>query len=67
MGCAAISASYPFIPTRLSYLLGLVVGLGSISAVAFSTSYQLVAWFRCGRGSVLLLVQEQQQSGSILL
>jgi hypothetical protein len=37
---------YPFIPGRLSYLLWLVVALGSISAVAFSTSYQLVAWFR---------------------
>ncbi|WIA44093.1 hypothetical protein OEZ86_010446 [Tetradesmus obliquus] len=45
-GCAAISALYPFIPGRLSYLLWLVVALGSISAVAFSTSYQLVAWFR---------------------
>ncbi|KAF6259792.1 hypothetical protein COO60DRAFT_1700650 [Scenedesmus sp. NREL 46B-D3] len=45
-GCAAISAVYPFIPGRLSFLLWLVVGLGSISAVAFSTSYQLVAWFR---------------------
>eukprot|EP00878_Enallax_costatus_P041856 GHUV01048761.1.p1 GENE.GHUV01048761.1~~GHUV01048761.1.p1 ORF type:complete len:240 (+),score=41.68 GHUV01048761.1:464-1183(+) len=45
-GCAAIAASYPFIPPRLNYLLWVVVALGSISAVAFSTSYQLVAWFR---------------------
>jgi hypothetical protein len=33
-------------PTHLAYLLGLVVVLGAVSAVAFSTSYQLVAWFR---------------------
>eukprot|EP00775_Hariotina_reticulata_P003412 gene3412-3685_t len=45
-GCAALSATYPFISTRLVYLLWLVVGLGSVSSVAFSTSYQLVAWFR---------------------
>lgn len=34
-------------PTHLTYLLGLVVVLGAVSAIAFSTSYQLVAWFRC--------------------
>jgi hypothetical protein len=34
-------------PWRLSYLLWLVVLLGAVSSVAFSTSYQLVAWFRC--------------------
>ncbi|KAF8061140.1 hypothetical protein HT031_004601 [Scenedesmus sp. PABB004] len=45
-GCCALAAAYPFTPMRLGSLLGVVVGLGSISAVAFSTSYQLVAWFR---------------------
>lgn len=48
--CAALAAYYPFMPTRLAYLLGLVVVLGAVSAVAFSTSYQLVAWFRCVGG-----------------
>lgn len=51
-GCAALAASYPFTPPRLGVLLGVVVALGSVSAVAFSTSYQLVAWFRCSRGSL---------------
>lgn len=44
--CAALAAYYPFMPTHLVYLLGLVVVLGAVSSVAFSTSYQLVAWFR---------------------
>jgi hypothetical protein len=44
--CAALAAYYPFMPTRLVHLLVLVVVLGSVSSVAFSTSYQLVAWFR---------------------
>jgi hypothetical protein len=43
---AALAAYYPFMPTHLAYLLGLVVVLGAVSSVAFSTSYQLVAWFR---------------------
>jgi hypothetical protein len=49
-GCAAMAAYYPFMPGRLSHLLWLVAGLGGVSSVAFSTSYQLVAWFRCDSG-----------------
>jgi len=45
-GCAALCAAFPFLPTRLGVLLGTTMVLGIVSAIAFSTSYQLVAWFR---------------------
>lgn len=46
LGCAAICAAFPFIPQHLDALLCAVGMLGAFSAVAFSTSYQLVASFR---------------------
>jgi len=55
--CAALAAYYPFMPTHLVYLLGLAVVLGAVSSVAFSTSYQLVAWFRSASSTVGSRVQ----------
>jgi hypothetical protein len=46
LGCAVLCAYFPFIPQHVKNLLWVVVGLGSFSAIAMSTSYQLVAWFR---------------------
>ena len=40
-GCGAVAAAFPFIAPRLSALLWTVVLLGTVSAVAFSTSYQV--------------------------
>lgn len=45
-GCTACAAAFPFLPTTHSALLWTVAVLGTLSAIAFSTSYQLVQWFR---------------------
>ncbi|GBF88674.1 MFS general substrate transporter [Raphidocelis subcapitata] len=68
LACAAVCAAWPFLPGRLVYVLWATVFLGAVSSVAFSVSYQLVAWFRSadtialgigavGSGPISLLVQ----------
>ncbi|KAI8473156.1 MAG: hypothetical protein J3K34DRAFT_457449 [Monoraphidium minutum] len=72
--CAAVCAAWPFLPGRLAYVLWATVFLGAVSSVAFSVSYQLVAWFRAadtialgigavGSGPVSLLIQIALQVG----
>ncbi|MEW5307939.1 MAG: hypothetical protein WDW36_010307 [Sanguina aurantia] len=67
-GCLAVCAAFPFLPETLTVLMGVVVLLGTLSAVAFSTAYQLVSNFRAadcislgiggaGSGPVVLLIQ----------
>jgi hypothetical protein len=46
LGCAVICASFPFLPDTRMWLLVATAVLGALAAVAFTTSYQLVAWFR---------------------
>jgi MFS family permease len=46
LGCAMLCAWFPFIPQHAFNLLAIVAALGCFSAIAFSTSYQLVSWFR---------------------
>lgn len=75
LGCAALCAAFPFLPPRLGVLLGVTTAVGCVSAVAFSTSYQLVAWFRAadtialgigcvGSGPLALALQLALQMGS---
>ncbi|MEW5319436.1 MAG: hypothetical protein WDW38_010588 [Sanguina aurantia] len=67
-GCLAVCAAFPFLPETLTVLMGVVVLLGTLSAVAFSTAYQLVSNFRAadcislgiggaGSGPIVLLIQ----------
>eukprot|EP00197_Chlamydomonas_leiostraca_P003288 CAMPEP_0202872354 /NCGR_PEP_ID=MMETSP1391-20130828/21020_1 /ASSEMBLY_ACC=CAM_ASM_000867 /TAXON_ID=1034604 /ORGANISM="Chlamydomonas leiostraca, Strain SAG 11-49" /LENGTH=364 /DNA_ID=CAMNT_0049553379 /DNA_START=39 /DNA_END=1129 /DNA_ORIENTATION=+ len=68
-GCVVCCAAFPFLPTTHSALLWLTATIGVLSAVAFSTSYQLVQWFRnadvialgvggVGTGPLVLLLQQ---------
>lgn len=67
-GSAALCAAFPFITKTHTGLLCIVAVLGTLSAVAFSTSYQMVQWFRhadiiglgigaVGSGPLVLLIQ----------
>ncbi|GAX74520.1 hypothetical protein CEUSTIGMA_g1969.t1 [Chlamydomonas eustigma] len=67
-GNLAICASFPFTTKTHDTLLWTVVMLGIVSAIAFSTSYQLVQWFRhadiialgigtVGSGPLVLIIQ----------
>ncbi|KAG1671541.1 hypothetical protein FOA52_011263 [Chlamydomonas sp. UWO 241] len=67
-GTAILAAAFPFIAGTHSGLLIIVAALGSLSAIAFSASYQLVQWFRhadiiglglgqVGCGPLVLLIQ----------
>eukprot|EP00798_Chlamydomonas_sp_ICE-L_P016004 gene16004-22142_t len=47
VGCAILSGIFPFVPVRSFPLLMIMTALqGTMSAVAFSTAYQLVQYFR---------------------
>ncbi len=41
LGCALLAAYFPFLPARLNLLLLATMLLGVLSAVSFSTSYQV--------------------------
>eukprot|EP00195_Chlamydomonas_chlamydogama_P000047 CAMPEP_0202923636 /NCGR_PEP_ID=MMETSP1392-20130828/78554_1 /ASSEMBLY_ACC=CAM_ASM_000868 /TAXON_ID=225041 /ORGANISM="Chlamydomonas chlamydogama, Strain SAG 11-48b" /LENGTH=560 /DNA_ID=CAMNT_0049617329 /DNA_START=341 /DNA_END=2023 /DNA_ORIENTATION=+ len=67
-GSAAICVAFPFVTTTHSALLWITAILGTLSAIAFSTSYQLVQWFRhadiiglgiggVGSGPLVLVIQ----------
>ncbi|BDA46393.1 hypothetical protein COCOBI_08-4860 [Coccomyxa sp. Obi] len=67
-GCALICAVFPFVVNTARSLLLLIVALGLVSAIAFSSSYQLVARFAnksvialglgcVGSGIVVLLME----------
>ena len=50
LGSLVICALFPFTTRTHSSLLWTAMLLGTVSSVAFSTSYQLVQWFRQVQG-----------------
>mmetsp|Transcript_15218 Transcript_15218/g.40145 ORF Transcript_15218/g.40145 Transcript_15218/m.40145 type:complete len:706 (+) Transcript_15218:67-2184(+) len=46
LGCTLVAGAFPFLPSTHASLLWLTAALGTVSSIAFSTSYQVVQWFR---------------------
>eukprot|EP00201_Polytomella_parva_P020566 CAMPEP_0175045602 /NCGR_PEP_ID=MMETSP0052_2-20121109/4523_1 /TAXON_ID=51329 ORGANISM="Polytomella parva, Strain SAG 63-3" /NCGR_SAMPLE_ID=MMETSP0052_2 /ASSEMBLY_ACC=CAM_ASM_000194 /LENGTH=348 /DNA_ID=CAMNT_0016309169 /DNA_START=80 /DNA_END=1123 /DNA_ORIENTATION=- len=74
-GCLIMCAAFPFLPTTHFTLITAIAILGTLSAVAFSTTYQLVQWFRSadtiglgigcvGSGPLVLFLQICLEMGS---